>query len=98
MYELAEKGLTPSMQILKTVESAPLVLEWEQRYIWHGMQQGWPLLNVETMDEVLATRVRTSPMHFLEAPFEQLVQQGFFPPRDLTALLHLWYQPEDVIQ
>lgn len=80
------------MQILQTVEVSPLVLEWEQRYIWHGIQQGWRLLNVETMDAELVARVKTSPLHFLRASFELLVQQHFFSPHELVAFLHQWYQ------
>jgi hypothetical protein len=92
IYTLAQKGLSPSMQILYNVDVSPLVVEWEQRYIWHGIQQGWDLLNVETMDAALVARIRASRLDFLTAPFEMLVQQRFFSPHGLVALLHRWYQ------
>lgn len=88
MYALSEKGLEPSMCILQTVDASPLVVEWELRYIWHGIQQGWRLLNVETMDERLVARVKESRFNFLEIPFEVLVQQHFFSPSGLVAFLH----------
>ncbi|HYU77128.1 MAG TPA: hypothetical protein VEL31_31040 [Ktedonobacteraceae bacterium] len=89
---LSDKGLAPSMKILQTVEVSPLVVEWEQRYIWHGMQQGWRLLNVETMDEELLAHVKASPFDFLQVPFEMLVQQRFFSARGLAAFIHEWYR------
>jgi hypothetical protein len=91
MYDLAEKELMPSMQILKYIGVLPLVVEWEQRYIWHGIQQGWRLLNSEAMDEELVTRVKAASFDFLQVPFELLVQQHFFATPGLVALLHLWY-------
>jgi hypothetical protein len=94
MYALSEKGLTPSMQILQAVAVSPLVVEWEQRYIWHGMQQGWQLLNVETMDGGLMARVRDSSLNFLEASFEQLVQQNFFSAHELVAFLRKWFHAD----
>lgn len=94
VYALSEKGLTPSMQILQTVEVSPLVVEWEQRYIWHGIQWGWKMLNVETMDAGLVARVKAAPFDFLEVPFETLVQQRFFSSHGLVAFLHQWYQGE----
>jgi len=94
MQALAEKALTPSMKILHAVETAPLVLEWEQRFIFHGLQQGWNLLNWETMDTELVTHARASYIDFFTIPFEVLVQQRFFSPYGLIAFLHRWYQPE----
>ncbi|MBA2394326.1 MAG: hypothetical protein H0V70_16480 [Ktedonobacteraceae bacterium] len=92
MQALVEQGLQPSMQILYHVGISPLVLEWEQRFIWHGMQQGWRLLNWETMDENLVARVRTAHYNFLQTPFELLVEQHFFAANDLVAFLHTRYQ------
>jgi hypothetical protein len=94
IHALFEKGLTPSMQILQNVAVSPLVVEWEQRFIWHGIQQGWKLLNVETMDVGLLARVKASPFDFLQVPFEMLVQQRFFSSYGLIAFLHKWYQSE----
>lgn len=90
MQALAEKALTPSMEILHSVETAPLVLEWEQRFIFHGLQQGWNLLNWETMDTELVTHARASSIDFFTIPFEVLVQQRFFSPYGLIAFLHRW--------
>jgi hypothetical protein len=90
MHALSEKGLAPSMQILQTVKVSPLVVEWEQRYIWHGIQQGWKLLNVETMDAELVARVKASPFDFLQVPFDLLVQRHFFSSYGLVAFLHQW--------
>ncbi len=92
VQELAEQGLQPSMQILHCVETSPLVLEWEQRFIWHGIQQGWRLLNRETMDEELVAHVKTMQFAFLQAPFELLVQQHFLAENGLVAFLHAHYQ------
>jgi hypothetical protein len=96
VQSLAEKNLTPSMQILQPVATAPLVLEWEQRFILHGIQQGWKLLNHETMQQDLVARIKTTCIDFCTAPFEQLVQQHFFPPHGLLAFLHEWYRPEHI--
>jgi hypothetical protein len=97
MYDLSEKGLMPSMQILQNVNVSPLVVEWEQRSIWHGIQQGWKLLNGETMDETLVARAKALRLDFLQAPFELLVQQHFFSSRGLAAFLHKWHQPEFLV-
>ncbi|MBA2681297.1 MAG: hypothetical protein H0U76_23215 [Ktedonobacteraceae bacterium] len=94
IHALSEKGLTPSMQILQTVDVSPLVVEWEQRYIWHGMQHGWKLLNVEVMDAGLVARVKASPFDFLQVPCELLMQQHFFSSHGLVAFLHQWYYPQ----
>ena len=40
MHALSEKGLTPSMEILQNITISSLVVEWEQRFIWNGIQQG----------------------------------------------------------
>ena len=96
MHALREKGLKPSMQILHTVEDSSRVVEWEQRFIWHGIQQGWQLLNGEAMNETLVARARSIPIDFLHVPFEQLVQQGFFSSHGLAAFLHKWCQTERV--
>ena len=94
MQALVEQGLEPSMQILHHVGISPLVLEWEQRFIWHGIQQGWRLLNWETMDEELVARVKATQLDFLLAPFELLVQQHFFAAHELAAFLRAWYQSD----
>ena len=94
MHALSEKGLTPSMEILQNITISSLVVEWEQRFIWHGIQQGWKLLNGETMDETLVARVKAADIDFLQVPFELLVQQDFFSSHGLAAFLHKWHQSE----
>ena len=98
MQVLAEKALTPSMKILHAVEIAPLVLEWEKRFIFHGIQHGWNLLNWETMDKELVTHVRASSVDFFTVPFEVLVQRRFFSPYELVAFLHRWCQSENSVE
>jgi hypothetical protein len=93
MQALTEKALTPSMEILLKVEIAPHILEWEQRFIFHGIQHGWNLLNWETMDKDLVTHIRTASVDFFTSPFEYLVQKRFFSPYGLIAFLHRCYQP-----
>lgn len=87
---LSLSGLQPSMRILRPIEASALVIEWEQRYIYHGIQQGWKLLNREVNDEILVARAKASRLDFLAAPFEILVQQCFFSPYGLVAFLRLW--------
>lgn len=94
IYALAEKKLAPSMRILHHVEVSPLVVEWEMRFIWHGIQQGWKLLNGESMDEALVARINASRLDFLLAPFELLAQQQFFSSYGLAAFIHRWHQSE----
>jgi hypothetical protein len=89
---LSNSRLKPSMKILQTIEISPLVVEWEQRYIWHGIQQGWNLLNIEAMDKGLVAHIKTSAFNFLEVPFEMLVQQHFFSSKGLAAFLREWYR------
>jgi hypothetical protein len=94
VHALSEKGLTPSMQILQNVEVSSLVVEWEQRFIWHGIQRGWKLLNGEAMDETLVARVKAARFDFLQVPFDLLVLQQFFSSHGLAAFLHKWHQSE----
>jgi hypothetical protein len=89
---LHSKGLEPVMKILQTVELSPLVVEWEQRYIWNGLRRGWGLLNVEAMDEALGARVKAAQVDFLTASFETLVEQGFFTAYGIEAFLHAYAQ------
>jgi hypothetical protein len=91
VQELSDRGLTPFMQILHAVDISPLVVEWEQRYIWHGIQQGWRLLNVEAVDEELIAHIQSTSLDFLTVPFETLVQQHFFSAHGLVAFLHEYY-------
>jgi len=93
IYDLLEQKLEPSMKIIKYVDISPKAPEWERRYILHGIQQGWELLNIETMDEYLVEKVQESCIDFLQTPFEDLVEQGFFREKGLEAFVHAWYEP-----
>ena len=85
------------MHILHSVAVSPLVVEWEQRYIWHGMQQGWRLLNAQTMDEGLVARVNAARFDFLQVPFEILVQQHFFSRNGLEAFLRAMESDQEAL-
>lgn len=87
---LANRGLKPSMHILQEIAVSPLVVEWEQRYIWHGIQRTWRLLNAEAMDEGLVTRIKAAHLDFLSASFEQLMQEAYFPAYGIEAFLHAY--------
>lgn len=89
--DLSDRGLKPTMTILKTVEMAPLVVEWERRYICHGIQQGWPLLNIETTDAGFVARIQATSVDFIHAPFETLVEQSIFTSNGLEAFVRAWY-------
>ncbi|QBD77803.1 hypothetical protein EPA93_18110 [Ktedonosporobacter rubrisoli] len=93
---LAERGLKPCMRIIRSVEVSPYVAEWEQRYIWYGIQQGWNLLNCEAANEALVARIKNAHLDFLNAPFETLVQQNFFPAYGFAYFLRTWYESEYV--
>ena len=93
IYDLLTQRLEPIMKIIKYVDISPKAPEWERRYILHGIQQGWELLNIETMDEHLVNRAQNSHLNFLEAPFEGLVKHRFFRENGLEAFVHKWYEP-----
>ncbi len=92
VYDLSVKGLQPTMKILSDVEVAPAVVEWEQRYILHGIQQGWPLLNIETVRSSFVTGARASQLDFLHCSFESLVQEGFIREKGIEAFVHRYYR------
>jgi len=93
MYDLFSKGLRPSLpEVIKEVEIAPTVIEWETRYILHGFQQGWPLVNIESaMDDFIA-HAKASTLNFLNAPFEDLVREDFFRKDSIEAFIHTYYR------
>jgi hypothetical protein len=92
MHDLKQLGLKPIQRILLHVDIPPQVVEWEQRYIWNGIQQGWPLTNYEIAKEDLPAKIRDSGLDFLKAPFEELVEHGFFREKGLEAFVHKWYE------
>jgi hypothetical protein len=93
MHDLYAKGKTPTMKILQEVEVAPTVIEWERRYILHGIQQGWPLVNIESAMDDLVTAARTSQLDFLHCSFEDLVQERFVLEKGIEAFVHQFYRP-----
>jgi len=92
MNDLRIKGLRPTMKILREVEVAPMVIEWERRYILHGIQQGWPLTNMEVSSEGLVTRARASQLDFLHCSFESLVHENFVHEKGIEAFVHAYYR------
>lgn len=92
MHDLHVKGLRPTMEVLKEVEIAPMCIEWERRYILHGIQQGWPLTNVETIDEGLLACAKASTLDFLHCSFESLVQERFARENGIEAFVRAFYR------
>lgn len=93
IYDLLQERLEPVMKVIKYIDISPQAPEWEMRYILHGMQQGWKLLNIETMNEYRVNNVKTSSVNFLQASFEALVEHGFFRENSLEAFVRKWYEP-----
>lgn len=91
IYDLSQQGLKPVQEILYTVEPSAYVVEYEMRYIWHALQQGWSILNQESIDKHLIDKLRRSSINFLRAPFEQLVGEQFFSERGIEAFLRMWF-------
>jgi hypothetical protein len=92
MYDLHKKGLQPTMKVLREVEIAPMSIEWERRYILHGIQQGWPLTNMEVSAEELVARARASKLDFLHCSFESLVHESFVNDKGIEAFVHAYYR------
>lgn len=92
MYDLHMKGLRPTMEIFREVEVAPLVIEWEKRYILYGLQQGWPLVNHEASSEELVARARSSQLDFLRCSFESLVRERFAHDKGIEAFVRTFYR------
>lgn len=92
MYDLSRKGLKPIMSVLYEPSPAPLVVEWEQRYILYGLQQGWPLTNMEC-DRYDVQKLKESAIDFLHDPFEKLLKEAIFQENRFEAFVHKWYDP-----
>ena len=92
MHDLYVKGLQPTLKVLREVTVAPQVIEWERRYIYHGLQQGWMLTNMEIAEEKLVIRCRASKLNFLQCSFESLEQEGFIRKGGIEAFVHLYYR------
>jgi hypothetical protein len=93
MYDLKQLGLKPIQVLLPWPDILPQVVEWEKRYIWHALQQDWPITNHESAVDDLTRNVKDSGLDFLKAPFETLVEHGFFREKGIEAFVHKWYKP-----
>ena len=91
MFELQQLGLESVQLILQKVQPAAYAVEYERRYIWHAIQQGWPILNKEAI--INRERVQASTQNFLSASFDVLVREGWFQERAIEAFLRAWYVP-----
>lgn len=102
IYDLLSLGLKPIPAILQVVETGPLVVEWEGRYVAHGIQQGWPLLNVEVADEKFVAQIEAHHLDFLHAPFQTIAnvlarrcpQYHWFGSYGFAAFVRAWYVDE----
>lgn len=92
MYDLIQQGHKPHMKELMQVEIAPQVIEYERRYILHGIQQRWTLTNQETIHDHIVEAARSAQIDFLHAPFEELVKLGFFSSHGLEAFIRVFYR------
>jgi len=90
IYDLRAKGLKPSISVLYEPLPAPLIIEWEQRYILHGLQQGWPLTNLES-EHYNIQALQNPDIDFLHDPFEKLLKLAFFQEGRLEAFIRKWY-------
>jgi hypothetical protein len=75
MHDLKQLGLKPIQEILMSVKFGPQVMEWENRWIFHAIQQKWPILNIGLGFD--SERIAASTLDFLHAPFEDLVEAKF---------------------
>lgn len=95
MWKLKQKGIRPSMDILFVPDTAVYIHEWEQRYIYHGLQSGWPLTNMEAMGYAKKGGVgHFQHIDFLADPFEKLLEVGFFKENRIESFMHKWYELE----
>lgn len=93
MHDLKQLGLKPIQETLMVVDVAPQVMEWEHRWIFHAIQQRWPILNKEALTSG-AERIAASTLDFLHAPFEDLVKAKFILDRGIEAFVQEWYDLE----
>jgi hypothetical protein len=92
VHDLHCKGLVPAMEIVKHIEVAPTVIEWETRYILHGLQQGWPLVNIESANDDKVAEAKVCTLDFLNDSFDALVQAGFFHSDGIEAFVYAYYR------
>lgn len=95
IQDLYDQGRQPDLTVVHAVEIGPLVMEWERRYIAHGIQQGWDLLNQEAQDKSFVAMVQAAQVDFLQVPFEALVKCSLFAPDGLEAFVRAWYDAAD---
>jgi hypothetical protein len=79
------------MKVLQEVTIAPKVIEWETRYILHGIQQSWPLTNYEISAERLVASAKASALDFLHCSFESLVHEQFISEHGIEAFVRRFY-------
>lgn len=89
MWKLKQKGLRPRMEVVYIPNPAVYIHEWEQRYIYHGLQCGWPLTNTEAVDYDIN---RFQHIDFLNDPFEKLLEEGIFREKRIEQFFHDWYE------
>lgn len=87
MFTLQQQGLEPQQQILHTVQPARYVIEYERRFILHGIQVGWPLANTDAFSD---KKAQASTLDFLHAPFGELVDAGWFSKRGIEAFIRAY--------
>ncbi len=87
------KACTLPWRFYERSRFAPQAIEWEERYILHGIQQGWPLLNIETTLETLVARTKASQLDFLHCSFEDLAQEKFVHKKGIMAFIRQYYRP-----
>ena len=92
MHDLKQLGLEPVQVTLLHVDIPPQIVEWEQRYIWHAMQQKWPITNMEVIKGEDIRLVQENPINFLKAPLEEMVERGFFREKGIEAFIRKWYE------
>lgn len=107
IQDLFDQGLKPVPTILHVVETGPLIVEWEGRYIAHGIQQRWPLLNTNDglglWNEALAMRLQASQLDCLHAPFAEVVKLAALPNHPglskygFAGFVRAWYVDEQDI-
>lgn len=72
--DLRAKGLRPRIELLDEAPNEQQAKRAETRYIYHHIQQGCPLVNVEAMNCQLVLGIQNSTINFLETGEEEIDQ------------------------
>ncbi|GER86562.1 hypothetical protein KDW_07240 [Dictyobacter vulcani] len=91
MFELKQQGKEPLQRILLDLPTPAYIIEYEQRYILHSIQQGWPILNHEAVLTSLSQKVKSASIDFLQASFDDLINDGWFSKRGIEAFIRERY-------